>query len=71
MKETKHNYAKQDEMTLLNRLEKYSNNYLLFLQNFEVSFDDNISEGDRFSAILMSSHRRVLFQVELLYRKVN
>lgn len=45
-KKTKHKYAKQDETTLLNRLEKYSNNHLLFLRNYEVPFDDNISERD-------------------------
>lgn len=43
---TKHKYAQKDEMTLLNRLEKYSHNHLLFLHNFEIPFDDNISERD-------------------------
>lgn len=45
-KKTAHKYAKGDELTLLNRLEKYSHNHLLFLHNFEVLFDDNISERD-------------------------
>ena len=45
-KKTAHKYAKSDELTLLNRLEKYSHNHLLFLHNFEVMFDDNISERD-------------------------
>lgn len=45
-KNTRHNYAKQDEKALLNRLEKYMHNHLLFLHNFEVPFDDNISERD-------------------------
>lgn len=45
-KNTCHNYAKKDEKTLLNRLEKYMHNHLLFLHNFEVPFDDNISERD-------------------------
>ena len=45
-KKTAHKYAKGDEQTLLNRLEKYSHNHLLFLHNFEVLFDDNISERD-------------------------
>ena len=45
-KKTVHKYAKYDELTLLNRLEKYSHNHLLFLYNFEVMFDDNISERD-------------------------
>ena len=43
---TKHKYAKSDENTLLNRMEKYQQNHLLFLHNFEVSFDDNMSERD-------------------------
>lgn len=43
---TAHKYAKQEEKTLLNRLEKYSHNHLLFLHNFAVPFDDNISERD-------------------------
>lgn len=45
-KQTKHKYAKSDEKTLLNRMEKYKENHLLFLHNFEVWFDDNISERD-------------------------
>lgn len=45
-KTTPHKYAKKDETTLLNRLKKYSHNHLLFLHNFAVSFDDNISERD-------------------------
>lgn len=43
---TVHRYAKKDEMTLLNRMEKYSHNHLLFLHDFSVPFDDNISERD-------------------------
>lgn len=43
---TKHKYAKMDEKTLLNRLEKYMHNHLLFLHNFSVPFDDNMSERD-------------------------
>ena len=43
---TSHKYAKQDEKTLLNRMEKYSHNHLLFLHDFSVPFDDNISERD-------------------------
>ena len=31
---------------LLNRLEKYKANHLLFLHNFAVSFDNNMSERD-------------------------
>ena len=45
-KTTFHTYAKQEEKTLLNRMEKYSHNHLLFLHNFSVPFDDNISERD-------------------------
>ena len=43
---TAHKYAKEDEAALLNRLEKYSQNHLLFLHNFTVPFDDNLSERD-------------------------
>lgn len=45
-KKTLHKYAKRDEKTLLNRMEKYSHNHLLFLHDFSVPFDDNISERD-------------------------
>lgn len=45
-KTTAHKYAKQDEKTLLSRMEKYSHNHLLFLHDFSVPFDDNISERD-------------------------
>lgn len=45
-KNTKHKYAKTDEKTLLNRLEKYMHNHLLFLRDFSVPFDDNMSERD-------------------------
>ena len=43
---TAHRYAKREEKTLLNRMEKYSHNHLLFLHDFSVPFDDNISERD-------------------------
>lgn len=43
---TPHKYAKSDELTLLNRLEKYSRNHLLFLHDFDIFFDDNMSERD-------------------------
>ena len=43
---TAHKYAKTEEKTLLNRLDKYSHNHLLFLYDFSVPFDDNISERD-------------------------
>lgn len=38
-------YAKQEE-ALLNRLEKYRENYLLFIKRSKVPFDNNISERD-------------------------
>lgn len=45
-KTTAHKYAKQEETALLCRLEKYSHNHLLFLHDFSVPFDDNLSERD-------------------------
>ena len=45
-KNTKHKYAREDEKKLLNRLEKYMGNHLLFVHDFEVPFDDNMSERD-------------------------
>ena len=45
-KKTKHKYAKKEENALLNRLDAYSHNHLLFLHDFSVFFDDNISERD-------------------------
>ena len=39
-------FAKKDEKALLNRLEKYMHNHLLFLHDFRVPFDDNMSERD-------------------------
>ena len=34
----------KDELNLLNRLEEYKENHLLFLKNFEVPFDNNLAE---------------------------
>lgn len=45
-KKTKHRYAKTEERALLNRMEKYKRNHLLFLYDFRVPFDDNMSERD-------------------------
>ena len=45
-KKTKHKYARDDEKKLLNRMEKYMGNHLLFVHDFEVPFDDNMSERD-------------------------
>lgn len=39
-------YAKSTEKTLLNRLEKYKDNHLLFLHIPEVAYENNLSEGD-------------------------
>ena len=39
-------FAKKEEKALLNRLEKYMHNHLLFLHDFRVPFDDNMSERD-------------------------
>lgn len=43
---TAHQYAKREEKTLLNRLEKYSRSHLLFLYDFSVPFENNMSERD-------------------------
>ena len=43
---TLHKYAKEDELTLLNRLTKYQHNHLLFLTEPDVKFHNNISERD-------------------------
>lgn len=45
-KGTSGKYAKQEEKALLNRLEKYKENHLLFLHDFHVGFDNNLSERD-------------------------
>ena len=44
--ETAHQFARTDEKKLLNRMEKYQHNHLLFLHDFAVPFDDNMSERD-------------------------
>ena len=38
---TKPKWARDDERKLLNRMEKYSENHLLFLHRFDVPFDNN------------------------------
>ena len=43
---TKGKYAKQEEKALLTRLEKYKKNHLLFLYDFSVPFENNMSERD-------------------------
>lgn len=45
-KQTKGRYTRKEEKKLLNRLEKYKGNHLLFLYNFKVPFSDNMSERD-------------------------
>lgn len=45
-KKTKGRLAKKEEKTLLNRLEKYKENHLLFLHDFKVHFSNNMSEKD-------------------------
>ena len=45
-KRTSHKYAKAEEKKLLNRMGKYSHNHLLFLHDFDVLFDNNMSERD-------------------------
>ncbi len=43
---TKGRNAKKEEKTLLNRLEKYKENHLLFLHDFQVHYSNNMSEKD-------------------------
>ena len=45
-RKTAYKHAKRREAALLNRLEKYADNHLLFLHRFDVPFDDNMSERD-------------------------
>lgn len=45
-KKTKGRIAKKEERALLNRLEKYKKNHLLFLHNFKVPYSNNMSEKD-------------------------
>jgi hypothetical protein len=47
-KKTSGKYAKQEEKALLNRLEKYKENHLLFLHDFQVGFSNNMSLSTAF-----------------------
>ena len=46
MKSTKSKFYRDEERKLLNRLKKYRDNHLLFAANFDVPFDNNLSERD-------------------------
>lgn len=43
---TKNSYFKKEEKKIINRLIKYKSNHLLFLDNFDIPFDNNLSERD-------------------------
>jgi len=43
---TKSRYFKKEELKLLRRLQKYKLNHLLFLEDFTIPFDNNLSERD-------------------------
>lgn len=45
-KKTASQYAKEEELTLLNRLAKYKENHLMFIHDSRVPFDNNMSERD-------------------------
>lgn len=45
-RKTKGRNAKKEEKRLLNRLEKYKENHLLFLRDFRVHYSNNMSEKD-------------------------
>lgn len=45
-KKTRSQYAKEEELSLLNRLVKYKPNHLLFIHDNRVPFDNNMSERD-------------------------
>jgi len=46
LKDKKKNAFAKDEVNLLNRMEKYVHNHLLFLEKFEVPFSNNRAEAD-------------------------
>ena len=45
-KESNSKYLGKEEKALLNRLKKYKTNHLIFAYNFEIPFDNNLSERD-------------------------
>ena len=44
--ETKSKYLRDKEKAVLNRLVKYKENYLNYMEDFDLPFDDNLSERD-------------------------
>ena len=45
-KKIKSKYLRQEEQRLLNRMKKYKENHLIFLYDFSMPFDNNLSERD-------------------------
>ena len=45
-KKSNSKYLGKEEKALLNRLKKYKTNHLIFAYNFEIPFDNNLSERD-------------------------
>lgn len=45
-KKVKSKFLRQEEQRLLNRLKKYKENHMLFLYDFNMPFDNNLSERD-------------------------